>query len=164
MAELKITLPDGTELGGAEPIVIIGPNGSGKTRESRRLGERTSPIEFVNALRNTRISPQLPAMSQLQARQNHESVKNSARSQPWEIASDFDFILSQLLAEDGDAARAFRHRSKEGESVEDIPPTALEIAENLWRDIFPGRRLEWKDWSPSLLMKKGRFSVTLRIR
>jgi hypothetical protein len=64
------------------------------------------------------------------------------------LASDFDFVLSQLLADDGDAARSYRHTHKTGGSVEGIEPTPLELAEQLWTLIFPGRSLEWKDWSP----------------
>jgi energy-coupling factor transporter ATP-binding protein EcfA2 len=154
--DLTIILPDGIRIPGKEPVVIIGANGSGKTRLSRLLRvEPGNTPEFVNALRSTRISPQLPAMSQLQARQQHDSTRNNARTQPWEIASDFDYILSQLLAEDGDSARAYRARDKAGESVEEILPTALEMVEQLWRDIFPGRRLEWNDWSPVVHNERG---------
>ncbi|MDP9224328.1 MAG: AAA family ATPase [Actinomycetota bacterium] len=149
MADLTVTLPSGEDLGGSCPIVIIGPNGSGKTREARRLAERTQhPTEFINALRNTRISQQLPAMSQLQARQSHDSVRNLARGQPWEIAADFDFVLAELLAADGDSARTFRRLSKRGEDVGGIGETALEVAEQVWEEVFPGRKLDWKDWSP----------------
>ena len=142
LTEMPITLPSGIRLLGMDPVVIIGPNGSGKTRQSRLLTTDNGSIEFVNALRNTRISQQLPAMSQLQARQQHDSMRNNARNQPWEIASDFDFILSQLLAEDGDAAREYRQLSKNGQSLLEIPRTALEIVQELWSDIFPGRELE----------------------
>jgi hypothetical protein len=149
VAEISVALPDGSELPGSEPIVIVGPNGSGKTRLSRRLAEQTqSPLEYINALRNTRISAQLPAMSRIQAVQQHDGVKNTARQSPWELASDFDFALAQLLADDGDAARNYRHTHKTGGSVQDIEATPLERAEDLWKAIFPGRSLEWKDWSP----------------
>jgi len=149
MTDFSISLPSGQVLLGKGPVVVVGPNGSGKTRESRKI---TCPggahIEFVNALRSTRISPQIPAMSQLQARQNHDGHRNQARSSPWEITSDFDFMVAQILAEDGDAARAYRARSKAGESVEDIELTPLEAIEHLWGEVFPGRSLEWKDWAP----------------
>ena len=148
MPDILVTLPGGEELAGHRPIVIVGPNGSGKTRLSRTIADRTTQVEFVNALRSTRISPQLPAMSQLAARQQHEGTRNTARNQPWELASDFDFILAQLLAEDGDSARTYRSIDKAGEDPSSIPPTALEQAEKLWGLVFPGRELDWKDWAP----------------
>jgi hypothetical protein len=86
-------------------------------------------VEFVNALRSTRISPQIQAMSQLQARQSHEGHRQQARNQPWEITSDFDFMLAQILAEDGDAAREYRALSKAGGSVTELPKTPLELLE-----------------------------------
>jgi AAA domain, putative AbiEii toxin, Type IV TA system len=156
MAEIPVVLPDRTEIKGGYPIVIVGPNGSGKTRLSRRLGENTvGPIEFINALRNTRINPQLPAMSRLQAVQQHDSQRTSARNQPWELASDFDVVLAQLLADDGDAARSYRHAHKTGLPVEEIAPTAAELVESLWHQIFPGRTLDWKDWSPVVTNDRG---------
>lgn len=156
MAEVVVKLRDGTELPGADPIVIVGPNGSGKTREAHRLGEQTTnPIEFVNAMRSPRFSPQLPAMSQTQARQQHDHARKAARTQHWELASDFDVALSQLLAEDGDAARAYREKSKAGEAVAHIGDTALERIVTIWARTFPGRRLEWKDWSPVVHNERG---------
>lgn len=57
-------------------------------------------------------------------------------------------MVAQILAEDGDAARAYRARSKAGESLEGIAPTPLEAIETLWGEVFPGRSLEWRDWAP----------------
>jgi ATPase subunit of ABC transporter with duplicated ATPase domains len=123
---LPITLPSGEEVTGTGPVVVVGPNGSGKTRLSRRLMGPAGPPEFVNALRSTRISPEIQAMSQMQARSNHEGHRQQARNSPWEITSDFDYMLAQILAEDGDAARDYRARSKAGESVSGIAKTPLE--------------------------------------
>ncbi|MDP9340549.1 MAG: AAA family ATPase [Actinomycetota bacterium] len=149
MADLGITLPDGTQLAGGVPIVIVGPNGSGKTRLAHKLSPQAgAPIEFINALRSTRISAQLPAMSRVQAVQQHNSQKDNARTQPWELISDFDFVLAQLLVDDGDAARTFRRAYESGQPVDGIEPSALQLVESLWRSIFPGRMLEWKDWAP----------------
>jgi hypothetical protein len=83
-----------------------------------------------------------------QARDQHTNTRANARNQPWELASDFDVALSQVLAQDGDSAREFRARTKAGESITALPPTALEIIETLWSRVYPGRRLDWKDWAP----------------
>ena len=65
-ADRNLTLPDGTVLDGFGPVVIIGPNGSGKTRKAREI-QANSGTEFVNALRNTRIPLNLPAMAYTEA-------------------------------------------------------------------------------------------------
>ncbi|HEY5844509.1 MAG TPA: AAA family ATPase [Mycobacterium sp.] len=155
MSELPVKLPSGEEIDGVGPVVVIGPNGSGKTRLSRQLMGPAGPPEFVNALRSTRISPQIQAMSQMQARSNHEGHRQQARNSPWEITSDFDFMLAQILAEDGDAARAYRARSKAGESVSDITKTPLETLEAMWGEVFQGRTLHWEDWAPVVRNEKG---------
>ena len=104
--EVPIRLPNGEELAGAGPIVVVGPNGSGKTRQTRTLAAE-APIEFVNALRNTRVAPELPAMGLDTARTNYAAQKNQARATHWELTSEFDFMLSQLLAEDAMFAKEF---------------------------------------------------------
>lgn len=142
-----LTLPNETVIPGDNPVVIIGPNGSGKTRGSRRI-QTTGPVEYVNALRNNRLSPQLPVMSIVQAQQSHEGQRGVARSSPWEIVTDFDFVLAQLLAEDSDAARAFRSNVKAGHSPINEPLTGLEQVQALWGQIFDGRTLNWTDWAP----------------
>ena len=94
-------------------------------------------------------------MSQTQARTQYDHARTRSRNQHWEMISDFSFALSQLIAVDGGSARRFRARSRAKESVEDIPPTALEIIEDMWSEIFPGRQLDWEDWSPVVKNEKG---------
>ena len=142
-----LRLPDGKEISGSNPVVIIGPNGSGKTRGSRAI-QATDPVEYVNALRSNRLSPQLQVMSILQAQANHEGQRGQARNAPWEVATDFDFVLAQLLAEDSDAARSFRAHVKAGQLPVDEPMTGLEQVEALWARVFEGRKLDWTDWAP----------------
>jgi hypothetical protein len=146
---IPITLPNGEELDGTNPVVIIGPNGSGKTRQSRNL---SSPhlIEFVNALRNTRVAPDLPAMGLDQARANYSAQRDQARGQFWELISDFDYMLSQLLAEYSMEAIRFAKQVEREPSTAQLgmKETALHQVEVLWRDVFPGRELEWRDWKP----------------
>src|SRR2546426_752202 len=96
---LEIRLPGGEELGGVTPVVILGPNGSGKTRLARGL-ECDKPIEFVNALRNTRVSPETPSMALSGARNSLTNYRQQARNQHWELMSDFDSLLAKLQAED----------------------------------------------------------------
>lgn len=143
-----LLLPNGDALLGDGPVVVVGANGSGKTRHTRELTAST-PIEFVNALRNTRVAPELPAMGLDTARTNYASQKNQARSAHWELTSEFDFMLSQLLAEDSMASKEFLRRYKENPDAPGQPPdTALSRVEAIWGRIFPGRELRWRDWKP----------------
>src|SRR6266487_417226 len=85
--DYTLRLHDATELPGNSPVVVIGPNGTGKTRQIRQL-QANVPIDFVNALRNTRVSPDLPAMGYDTARNNFTSQRAQTRQTHWEIASD----------------------------------------------------------------------------
>lgn len=144
----SITLPFGGSIPGDGPVVVMGPNGSGKTRQTRQISS-SMPIEFINALRNTRVSPDLPAMGVTTARANFSSQKAQAQSNPWELSSEFDYMLSNLLAHQSMAAIDFTRRFRESpDAPGELPNTPLTRVEELWGKVFPGRELRWSDWKP----------------
>jgi energy-coupling factor transporter ATP-binding protein EcfA2 len=146
--DYSLNLPGGEALGGLEPVVVIGPNGSGKTRQTRQINVAV-PIEYINALRNTRVAPELPAVGVDTARQNFTSQKNQSRTQHWELASEFDYMLSQLLAQQSMAAIEFTRRFQKDPALAGTPEeTPLTKVERLWEQVFPGRELHWRDWKP----------------
>ena len=146
--DLTLTLPGGEQLAGTSPVVVVGPNGSGKTRQTRQL---TAPVnvDFINALRNTRVAAELPAVGVDTARSNFISQKASSRTNRWELASEFDFMLSQLLAQHSMAAIEFTRQYRENPISGVVPAeTPLHRVEQLWGAVFPGRELHWSDWKP----------------
>lgn len=146
--DFTVTLGAGAGLPGKNPIVVIGPNGSGKTRNTRKL-QVAVKIEYVNALRNTRVSPELPAMGVDTAQRNYTSQKAQAKNAPHELTNEFDSMLSQLLAQKSMAAieftRLFEANPKTAGNPEVTPLTRVE---QVWGRIFPGRELHWRDWKP----------------
>jgi hypothetical protein len=152
---MALRLPTGEEIPGVGPVVVVGPNGGGKTRRTREL-QADGSIEFVNALRNTRVAPELPAMGFDSARSNFTNQKNQARSTHWELTSEFDFMLSQLLAEDAMAAKEFIRDFREDPAAAGEPQTTpLSRVEELWGEIYPGRKLRWRDWRPMVASTVG---------
>jgi hypothetical protein len=146
--DVSLTLPGGGTLAGSDPVVVIGPNGSGKTRQTRNLGS-AAPIEFINALRNTRVAPELPAVGVETARNNFTNQKNQSRGQHWELSNEFDYMLSQLLAQQSMAAIDFMRKFQTDRATAGEPEaTPLSRVEALWADVFPGRGLYWRDWKP----------------
>jgi energy-coupling factor transporter ATP-binding protein EcfA2 len=146
--DYTLTLPGGETLDGMEPTVVIGPNGSGKTRQTRQI-QCVVPIEFINALRNTRVAPELPAVGVDTARNNYVSQKNSTRVNHWELAGEFDYMLSQMLAQQSMAAIEFTRRYQaDPENPGHPEETPLSRVETLWGQVFPGRELHWRDWKP----------------
>ena len=147
--EIPIQLPTGGLVEGSTPVVVIGPNGSGKTRQTRNL---TAPatVEFVNALRNTRVAPELPAVGLETARSQFSQQKEQSRVQSWELASEFDYMLSQLLGQYSGAAIDFQEAVTADPTAAAAGPavTPLMRVQQVWAEIFPGRKIHWKDWRP----------------
>ena len=146
--DYTLNLPGGEALSGQDPVVVIGPNGSGKTRQTRQL-QASVTIDFINALRNTRVAPELPAVGMDTARNNYNNQRQQSRTKHWELASEFDFMLSQLLAQQSMAALEFTRRYRTDSATAGAPEeTALTKVEALWGKVFPGRELHWRDWKP----------------
>lgn len=147
---IPLRLPSGEILDGGSSVVVVGPNGSGKTRQTRLIATVSgTPVEFVNALRNTRVAPELPAMGQDTARATFQQQKAQAQSQHWELTSEFDSMLSQLLAVSAGAAMDFMRRYRNDPLTAGTPEeTAMSRVEDLWGQVFTGRTLRWQDWKP----------------
>jgi hypothetical protein len=143
-----VVLPGGVALEGDGPIVVVGPNGSGKTRQTRQM-QFQGPVEFINALRNTRVAPELPPMGTDTARQQFTNQKNQSRSKHWEIEADFDPMLSQMLAQQSTSAMEFQRKYRVDPLSVSLPaPTPLTRLEDLWAEVYPGRELHWREFKP----------------
>lgn len=151
--DFTLTLPGGQQLPGTTPVVVVGPNGSGKTRQTRQLSAPVA-IDFINALRNTRVAAELPAVGVDTARANFTNQKASSRTNHWELAGEFDYMLSQMLAQHSMAAIEFTRQFREDPASGAQPAeTPLHRVEQLWGKVFPGRELHWSDWKPLIKNK-----------
>ena len=157
-----ISFADGTPVPGTGPVVIIGPNGSGKTRQVRTL-QFHRPIDFINATRNTRIQAQLAPLAPAQATVNYENQRNTRRQNYWDLTNEFDFLLSKIHAEL--AASAIRYMAAaESGAVPAEPETVLAKVARVWSDLFPGRKLVTDEVSPKVtndlrVIPRGLFST-----
>jgi len=148
---MTLTLADGSKIDGSDPVVILGPNGSGKTRQARNLTAEV-PFEFINALRNTRVAPELQAMGVITAQNNFSAQRQQARAAYWELTSEFDSMLSQLLAQQSMVAIDYMRSARQDPANAQQPPdTPLTQVEETWKQVFPGRELEWRDWKPTVI-------------
>lgn len=145
-----VHLPGGLNITRAGPIVIVGPNGSGKSRRSRQLTSVVA-IEVVSALRNTKISPQLQPIALQQAKANFQAHRETARSQPYELTNDFDFMLTALLGEATEGSLEYLRKVRAGEAPELPPLTSLEKIQHLWSNLFPGRELRFREYMPLVM-------------
>ena len=71
MAQVKIKIPGFKELDGEEPIVILGPNGSGKTRLAQQLA-RENQVSAISAQRRTWVDDNLPVQEKQQLHKTYD--------------------------------------------------------------------------------------------
>ena len=101
-----ITLPSGVTIEGTAPIVVLGPNGSGKTQLASQLAS-THGAEFINALRNIQLNDQLSSQSLEQSTNELRNQINNRRNNYWQIADEIQVLFGKLLAEDAASAIRF---------------------------------------------------------
>jgi adenylate kinase family enzyme len=65
MAQIKINIPGYKELNGDAPIVILGPNGSGKTQLAQKFAG-SNQVSPISAQRRTWVNDNLPVQEERQ--------------------------------------------------------------------------------------------------
>src|SRR5258708_14219580 len=145
---IPINLPGSIQLTGTGPVVIVGPNGSGKTRFSTQLAQMNS-AEIVSALRNSAPRSDIPAYSPIQARNNLESLIQQRQSSYWELSNEIDSLFAKLLAEDAAAAIRFRDGFTLHATIQP-DDTVLQHTRRLWSRVFPGRQLSFDSYTATV--------------
>ncbi|MEQ8407814.1 MAG: AAA family ATPase [Gammaproteobacteria bacterium] len=135
---------DGTQLDGTNPLIILGPNGSGKTRYGLQISQWSNG-ENIAALRNIALEKDIPMKALGQATQELLNQKNRRSSRPWQISSEINNLFSKLMAEDSAAAVAFRDNYAQGAEPE---ITKLMKLQSSWHSLFPGREINFGGYSP----------------
>ncbi len=131
---------------GSDPIVILGPNGSGKTRYGLQLSDWNN-AENIAALRNIALAENVPMQSLAQAEQELKNHKKNRKRHPWNISSEINNLFAKLMAEDSSAAVDFRDNYRDGKAPE---VTKLMRLQQSWQDLFPGRYIEFKGYTPKV--------------
>ena len=143
-----IELPGRNMLEGNGPVVILGPNGSGKTQLASQIAG-TNGAEFINALRNIQLEDQLSSQSLAQASNQLKNEINNRRSNYWQLANEIQILFSKLLAEDAASAIRFRDSAAGGKTA--LPEdTVLTRVRRLWAEVFPGRTVDFADGAPKV--------------
>jgi hypothetical protein len=146
--EIKVRLPSRKEIGGTHPLVLIGPNGSGKTRFGANLS-KTNRADWIGALRNVQIEQEIPMQLENRANQDLLSQLHSAMDAPWRLSNEITTLLAKLKAQDSDSAVKYRDSALHAEPG---PPeeTSLMKLSKLWAEIFPGRNIDFSSYSPKV--------------
>lgn len=150
MTEINIplNLKDGTTIDGSHPLVIVGPNGSGKTTFGAELANRNN-AEWVGATRNLEFGDAISMQTPEQSRQQLIKVKKQTKSKPWGLSNELNNLLSKLKAEDADSAIKYRNQSIIDSSAAPERTKIIELT-HLWNSIFPGREIDFSSYNPSV--------------
>jgi AAA domain, putative AbiEii toxin, Type IV TA system len=131
------------------PLVLIGPNGSGKTRLGISM-IALNKAEMVPALRDIALPPEVEMRSLSAATKALQENVQRQRQRPWQIANEIQHLFSKLMVEDSDSAVRFRDRySSDRETT--IETTSLMRLRLSWDRLFPGRRIRLEGYKPAVV-------------
>ncbi len=138
----EVNLPDGSKVGGDGSIVIVGPNGVGKTRIGVFIAQNNN-AERVAALRSIEVGGiQMQTMER--ARGEVQNALQQITSQHWTQSYELPTLISEILAEDREAAVLFRDQFESNRTTdpdEKLLNTRLRRIVQTWNNHFPGREI-----------------------
>ncbi|MGB7201593.1 MAG: DUF4435 domain-containing protein [Pyrinomonadaceae bacterium] len=138
--------PDEQQLHGDGPIVLIGPNGSGKTRHAAKMAS-WNDSEMIGAFRNIALGESIPMRRATEMEAELVNNRRNRLNNVWEYDSEIDQLFAKILAEDAEAAIGFREACPLEGSFAPIPTTLHKVI-SVWEKLFPGRHLQFKDHLP----------------
>lgn len=131
---------------GDGPIVLLGANGSGKTRLAVQLAQNGT-AEFIPALRNIAIPDQIPNWTLQMATNELQNRANQRRNTYWEMVPDIDALFGKLWSSHAvEAMRVYDH-VLQGAPPDELPDTVLTKTKELWKVVFPGRTITFTDFT-----------------
>ena len=150
MTLIKINIPGYGEHEGDAPIVILGPNGSGKTRLAQKLAE-DNQVSAISAQRRTWVDDSLPVLQEEQLRSNVKSQEDRWRQHSWQPTEEINFVLSTLIQEHSDLLTKRNEQAIEsGKPFEPVNDTKLIQLQVLWNRLFKKRKLEIGGFFPKV--------------
>ena len=138
-----------TPITGPNAIVILGANGSGKTRLAVSM-TTSGDAEFIGALRNIAMPDQIPNWNLQTATNELQNRTNQRRSNYWELIPDIDALFGKLWSSHAVAAMRIFNELKAGRPIGPIPDTVLSRTEDLWQSVFPGRTIAFNDFTATV--------------
>jgi len=152
VTEIKINIPGFGEHVGDAPIVILGPNGSGKTQLAQKLAQtQTYQVSAISAQRRTWVDDSLPVQEENQLRNNVRSQIDPWQQNSWQPTEEINFLLSTLIQ---DHTNLLTKRNEEaidsGKPLDPVKDTKLILLQGLWNRLFPKRKIEIGGFFPKV--------------
>ncbi|MBL0919025.1 MAG: AAA family ATPase [Hydrogenophaga sp.] len=150
MANLAIQVPGFGEVLGEAPLVILGPNGSGKTRLAQQIATQ-NPATSIGAQRRTWIDDSLPVQEEAQLRGQVQGQINQWRQRAWYPTEEINHLLSSIIQEHTEKLTKRNDESiRQGVPLDPITDTKLMQLQQLWGKVYPFRRLEIGGFFPKV--------------
>lgn len=134
-------------------VVVIGPNGSGKTQFGVSLSQENggaNAVERIPALRNIEMSSSINPVAKNEIDANLNSIQHSQLNEYWRIAQDVDWIFRSLIVEHSAAGVYFREQEKKKRNSGELVETKMDRVLSSWSKLFPGRTIDFSSYSPKV--------------
>ncbi len=150
MTQIKIKIPGFGERDGETPIVILGPNGSGKTQLAQKIAQNNQ-VSAISAQRRTWVDDSLPVQEEQQLRNNLQSSIDRWRHNSWQPTEEINYILSSLIQDHTNLLTKKNEEAIDSEQpLEPVKNTKLILLQGLWNRLFPKRKLEIGGFFPKV--------------
>ena len=150
MAVVNINVPGFGPNEAETPIVILGPNGSGKTRLAQNIA-RQNQVSTISAQRRTWVEDTLPVEGEEQLRNRVRNELDTWRDNAWRPTQEMDFLLSRLIQEHAGALTTRNEQAILSKtSLDPIRDTGLMLLQGVWTTLFPKRKLEISGFFPTV--------------
>lgn len=121
---MDITIPGlSTPLLGTKPIVILGANGSGKTRLAVEMTKHGN-AEFIGAVRQIALPDEIPNWTLQTATNELANRTNQRRNSYWELVPDIEALFGKLWSSHAVEAMRIYDQLQDGEIPKNLPETA----------------------------------------
>ena len=147
---INLNLPDGSaiQVEPTQPIILLGPNGVGKTRFAVNLVQRNNPsADRISANRHIGLT-NLPRQADTDLKNSSQNAIRSQLAEYWDVHNEYTYLMAEILEEDKSASQKFKALTLEKKEIpKELIETRLQVVTRLWQDLFPGRTLKL-DYTP----------------
>ncbi len=139
----NIRMPNGDVINGTNPIVIIGPNGVGKSRLGANIARQNNG-QRIAALRQIALT-NIPMQTIQQASDQARGAIQQALGETWRQSEELQYLMAEILEEHRRSAIDYRdsviRHLKDGETPPHPPETRSDKIKKYWDKNFPGREV-----------------------
>lgn len=142
------------ELDVEKSLVIVGKNGSGKSRFVREIEKLNPACHRISAQKSLKIPDTIPLKSEDAAEDEFlfGSAENKKQNVEWrkrnyrwrnseDMLNDYQQVLSLLFMKENERNAIYVEQMRSSSKKLDIPPSAVDRIRDIWKKIFPQRSI-----------------------